>query len=469
LDTRCPPPTGDSPEPPVDVLVVGAGLAGWCAAVRAQQAGASVVVVERSRRRPGWGNSVLSGGALHAALRDPETPPARLRDQVRELTDGRADEAVLRTWSERLRPTLDWLAEHGARLVTDGDAAHRARVFAPVRRTEPGRRYANFGVWTFLSGLADEFTTAGGTLRQPARARRLRPAPGAAWRVGLDLPGGATGWITSRAVVLADGGFQADPSLRRDLLGTDRVLLRGAGTATGDGLRMGRSAGAALVPDTGFYGHLLVREARHDRLLWPYPILDPLAAVGIVVGPDGRRLVDESHHGVTTTNAVAHGPAPDGCWLIVDDDGWRTEGRIGDPAPNPYLLDCGATVLTGTGPADLAARAGIDPAGLSATVAQLRAAPEGASPPRTGRLRLAVPPLRAVPLVAGVTFALGGLRVDGRARLCDAAGQPITGLYAAGATMGGLHGGPRAGYAGGLLEAAVFGLVAGEEAARRSR
>jgi hypothetical protein len=32
--------------------------------------------------------------------------------------------------------------------------------------------------------------------------------------------------------------------------------------------------------------------------------------------------------------------------------------------------------------------------------------------------------------------------------------------------MGGLHGGPRAGYAGGLLEAAVFGLIAGEDAAR---
>jgi aldehyde dehydrogenase (NAD+) len=71
--------------------------------------------------------------------------------------------------------------------------------------------------------------------------------------------------------------------------------------------------------------------------------------------------------------------------------------------------------------------------------------------------------------VAGVTFTLGGLRVDGRARVLDTGGAVIPGLYAAGGTMGGLHGGPRAGYVGGLLEAAVFGLLAGEDARRTAR
>jgi fumarate reductase flavoprotein subunit len=79
-------------------------------------------------------------------------------------------------------------------------------------------------------------------------------------------------------------------------------------------------------------------------------------------------------------------------------------------------------------------------------------------------LKLDRPPFRAIPLVAGVTFTLGGLRVDGHARVLDGTGTPIAGLYAAGGTMGGLHGGPRVGYAGGLLEAAVFGLLAGEHA-----
>ena len=62
----------------VDVAVVGGGLAGWTAAIAAQDAGRRVTVVERSARRPGWGNSVVSGGALHAVLRDPRANPAVL-------------------------------------------------------------------------------------------------------------------------------------------------------------------------------------------------------------------------------------------------------------------------------------------------------------------------------------------------------------------------------------------------------
>ena len=196
------------------------------------------------------------------------------------------------------------------------------------------------------------------------------------------------------------------------------------------------------------------------------PILDLLASAGIVVTTGGRRLVDESIGGVTTTNEVAWSDDPLGCWLIVDDETWRTEGVLGVTPPNPWLLAHGATVHEAPTLDALARAAGIDAAGLAATVDALRAAPAAAAPPRHGTLRLDAPPYRAVPLVAGVTFTLGGLRVDDHARVLDAHGAPIDGLHAAGGTMGGLHGGPRVGYAGGLLEAAVFGLLAGEHAGR---
>ena len=87
-----------------------------------------------------------------------------------------------------------------------------------------------------------------------------------------------------------------------------------------------------------------------------------------------------------------------------------------------------------------------------------------ASPPRRGRLCLDQPPFHAIPLIAGVSFTFGGLKIDGRARILDADDAAIGGLYAAGGTAAGLHGGPDVGYAGGLLEAAVFGLIAGEQA-----
>ncbi len=448
--------TGDGGPPP-DVVVVGAGLAGLTAAVRAQELGRRVMVLERSPREPGWGNSLVSGGALHAVLRDPRTAPDELVAEIRRLTDGHADESVAHAFAHHAAPALAWVTGHGGVLTADGSAPHRSRVFAPVRTAEPGLRHAGFGVEAFLTGLRGRLIAHGGRVRQPARATTLRP-DGGRWVVGTE----DGHEVSAAAVVLADGGFQADPGLVRRYVGCDSYLLRGVDTSTGDCLRMGLAVGGVAVNMSGFYGHLLVREARRDPGLRPYPILDPLAEVGIVVGPDGRRLVDESHHGVTTTNAVAHCPTPDRCWLVVDDEAWRTVGRAGVTPPNPYLLDRGATVLSAPTVAALATAMGVDPAGLRATVDAL----PGGPPPRTGRLLLATPPLHAIPLLPGITFTFGGLKVDARARLLDASGNVITGLYAAGGTMGGLHGGPRAGYAGGLLEALVFGLIAGTDAAQ---
>ena len=96
----------------------------------------------------------------------------------------------------------------------------------------------------------------------------------------------------------------------------------------------------------GFYGHLLARAALERDDLWPYPILDLVAEVGIVVNAKGRRLVDESWSGVTTTNAVAWSGDPLGCWIVVDDAGWETEGRVGVTRPNPYIEEHGGTVLS---------------------------------------------------------------------------------------------------------------------------
>ena len=72
------------------------------------------------------------------------------------------------------------------------------------------------------------------------------------------------------------------------------------------------------------------------------------------------------------------------------------------------------------------------------------------------------PPFYAIPAIAGVTYTMGGIAIDAHARVLRDDGSPIPGLMAAGAVTGGLDGGPRSGYVGGLMKSAVFGYLAGD-------
>ena len=75
---------------------------------------------------------------------------------------------------------------------------------------------------------------------------------------------------------------------------------------------------------------------------------------------------------------------------------------------------------------------------------------------------LAEPPFRAIRAAAGITYSMGGLAIDRAARVLDGGARPIPGLYAAGSAAGGLEGGPRAAYLGGLAKAVATGLRAAD-------
>ena len=75
-------------------------------------------------------------------------------------------------------------------------------------------------------------------------------------------------------------------------------------------------------------------------------------------------------------------------------------------------------------------------------------------------------PFRAIRLAAGITYTMGGIAIDGSSRVLDRSGHPIEGLFAAGATTGGLEGGATVGYVGGLVKSAVSGFLAGQTVAQ---
>ena len=88
---------------------------------------------------------------------------------------------------------------------------------------------------------------------------------------------------------------------------------------------------------------------------------------------------------------------------------------------------------------------------------------------RIQALPIAKPPFYAVPLCAGITYTMGGIAIDPDGQVLRSGGGPLDGVYAVGATTGGLEGGPEVGYVGGLIKAVTFGIRAAERIARQAK
>ena len=274
-------------------------------------------------------------------------------------------------------------------------------------------------------------------------------------------------------MVLADGGYQGNAALVREHMGIDltKVKTRGAGTGIGDGMRMARELGAQFSELKYFYGHMLSRDSFTNDKVWPYPQLDELGTVGLVVNDAGERFVDEGQGGVFVANTIARLANPLSTWALLDEAIWQGPGRAARIPANPQLVQAGGTIIKAATLAELASKTGIAGDTLQATVTAYNAAlADGTcsqlSPARTVSpivpMPMAKAPYYAVPLCAGVTYTFGGIFTDSDARVMSARGAPIEGLYAVGATTGGLEGGLGGGYVGGLIKGVTFGMRAAE-------
>jgi fumarate reductase flavoprotein subunit len=256
----------------------------------------------------------------------------------------------------------------------------------------------------------------------------------------------------------------------------DRVLARVGPGANGDGIRLAEAAGAAIGGFGAFYGHVHHRAAMQNPRLWPYPHLDAVAEVALLVGPDGRRFTDEGLGGVCQANAIARLADPLSAHLIMDDAMWQAEPKLTTTvAANSAMVTAGGALISASDIDALAAKVGVPASALADTV---RAHNEAVAANHFTRLAIprsvkkhkpmmfAGPPYHAVPLCAGITGTMGGVVIDAQARAQKREGGVFEGLYAVGTPVAGLEGGPRAGYVGGLSKAFILGLLAAEQAAQ---
>jgi fumarate reductase flavoprotein subunit len=187
------------------------------------------------------------------------------------------------------------------------------------------------------------------------------------------------------------------------------------------------------------------------------------------------RFLDEGRGGVWIANTIAKQADPLCANIIFDSKIWEGPGRSARIPANPCLENAGGTIHRAATLTALAEKAGVPVEALEATVAAYNASVRSntfaaSSPARTPEKFTPWPieaaPFFAIPVCAGITYTMGGIRIDGDARVLRDDGSIIDGLYAAGTTTGGLEGGEPAAYLGGLTKAGVQGLCAAEHIAR---
>jgi fumarate reductase flavoprotein subunit len=484
---------------PVDLVVVGAGVAGLTAARAAQRSGANVLVLDKGDGQQG-NNSRMSGGRFHAAYLDPRShEPDELYQAIVGLTSGAARSDVARAWADHVVRSLLFLEEEGARFAKGGPPELVWNELQPSRHNTDQRSkdpWRGFGPDLLSDRMVSAIRSAGGEVRTSSRVTHLEEVGGAPFRVRATTPDGDIA-ISARDVVLADGGFQGNPELVARYVTRHAYRLWCSTLDTGDALLMGLELDAATVEMSAVYGRVTLRDTL-DPALASLPAPTMLINASIVVNSHGQRFFDEASKvgdqeagpdhdryaelsDFENVAALAANPADGDSWLVFDASTWATMGASAeratfDPRPhamtlNPTLVERGGTLLTAASIAELAAAASIDATGLEATVEAFNrfSAGDGAlQPTRSDRRHarpIVDPPFHAIPLIPGILYTMGGLLVDGHARVLRTSGDPIPHLYAAGGTMGGLQGGPRLGYSGGWSEASTFGLLAGEHAA----
>jgi fumarate reductase flavoprotein subunit len=455
-----------------DLVVVGAGVSGMVAAVRAAQGGRRVLVLEKLSEDRYVCNSRLTTGVWHCCAMDLLSDPEKLEARILEVTANYARPDLARAVATDGVRSVRWMQQAGVRFMK-GPFDYQSFVLSPPALTASGRQWEGRGGDVMLRTLEAELLKHGGKLLRGHRAVRLVQSEGAIRGLSGESATGEAFEVQAAAVVIADGGFQANPQLLQDTVSPrpDALFQRNARTGMGDGLTMAREAGAQITDLRGFYGHVLSADVFGNEKLWPYPYLDYVIGAGLIVDRNGKRFTDEGRGGVAVANAMGAGEDPLGKFVICDSRIWNESGTQRLLSPNPTLANNGGTLHQAGTIAELAVLCGLDAAAFTRMIEAYNAAVKAGqglelTPPRSAGKQKPVPietaPFYAMPACAGITYTMGGIAINANAQALAADGAPLPGLYAVGCAAGGLEGGEKCGYVGGLVKSSVTGLRAAE-------
>ena len=459
-----------------DVVVVGLGCAGACAALQASAAGAETLVLERASG--GGGTSALSGGVLYLGGGTAVQREAGFEDSPEEMfkylmaSCGHApDEAKVQAYSEESVAHFDWIVSQGLEfkpvfyphysgeppnddgLVFSGSEA--AWPFDEIARPAPRGhcpKVPGAAGGHLMQKLCAAVDASPSEVVTDARARALvRGGDGSIVGLVADIDREPVAIRARRGVILTTGGFINDDRM----LGLHAPELRrcsyrvGADGDDGSGIRLGIAAGAATL-------HLGAGSVS-------LPIHPPKSTShGVLVNAQGQRFINEDcYMGRLGDNVLLQ---QDGQAFLLFDD--RHFERPGIPRD---LLAVGETW------AEVEGELALPPGSLQATMALFNAHASKGDDPLFHKRAPYLVPLDTPPFAAidcrvessmFAAFTLGGLHTNAWSEVLTASGEPIPGLFGAGRATSGIA---APGYSSGLSlgDGSFFGRRAGMQAAAR--
>lgn len=472
-----------APDEAFDVVVVGSGVAGTVAAITAAEAGARVLLIEKMNRLGGTSrfsglNFACVGSPAQKAKGIKDSPEALANDMAR-VSGGFGNYALALHMAKNTARAEKWLVERGVRwdgrlLKLGGHSAERCLI------PEGDGAGLLAALWKHMTGLKNLVVrtnvkvddvmmdktgcAVGVCVREDYRFNPADPSDDENNRSGVKRTIGAR-----RAVIFASGGYARDKAFRS----IEVPFLAGVSTTTSEGATAG--ALKAMVRAGARAMHLMLY-----RFAYALPTEDMVW--GMMIDPaTGKRFMSEGASRNTLAEGTLKRRLENGDrkpFMIYDDLGlskFHNFNRIGRSLNGLNGID--GTMFKFEKLDELAAHYGADPKAVAEALraynAGIRAGKDEFEKPleRTGRKVEPISesgPWYGIVVSPRLNYTPGGIRFNEKAQaLSLATDKPVPGLYVCGEAAGGLHGAERM-TACSMPACAVFGLIAGEEAAREN-
>lgn len=453
-----------------DVVVIGAGGAGFSAAIEAKNAGANVVLLEKMPAV--GGNSLISGAEMNVA-KNWVQPKLGINDDSPELHaedtykggDMKGDMNVIKVMTHNALDAAKWCRDYlGVRFEDDNlfffGGHSRKRALIPVGHT--GTEFI-----TKFQAKADEL---GIPIITNMKAEELiKDKSGRVVGVKATMNGASYTFNAKGGVVLATGGFGANPEMVKKYNPKidERFKTTDAPGTTGEALYMAERAGAQLV-NMGY--------------IQTYPICDPISGVieliadarfdgAIMLNQEGKRFVEELQRRDVLSEAILK-QTGGYCWVLWNDKIGSISNTVKEHPTEYEAFTKQGIMATCDDLKCVADFTKIPFDSLKGTVNRVSSMTGKGNDKdfnhRSGLVDMTQGKYYVIKAVPSVHHTMGGVRINEKAQALTAEGKAIPGLWAAGEVTGVTHGTNRLG-GNAYTDIIVFGRIAGKAAAEAAK